>query len=77
MTLNPMIHYTWYRSGDNANDTPGDDTAVGTDANTLTVINAATDQEGYYYCVASNSGGAAVSNVVKLGVKRLVAFIHR
>lgn len=46
------IHYQWYRVGE------GDDVAVGTDSDTLL-----TDEDGAYYCIASNDVGSATSAV--------------
>lgn len=67
-------HYAWYKTGDAANDTPGDDSLVGGDADTLTLTGVSVAHEGYYYCVVSNASPfATVSDVVMLGVKRPVA----
>jgi hypothetical protein len=65
--------YQWYKSADNANDTPGDDTAVGTNFGTLAINNAQLSNEGYYFCKITNLGGVVYSNVAKLAVRRLVA----
>jgi hypothetical protein len=65
--------YYWYKSADNANDTPGDDTAVGTNSDTLIINNAQVSNEGYYFCKVTNAGGQALSNVAKLGIKQLMA----
>ncbi|HPY77316.1 MAG TPA: immunoglobulin domain-containing protein, partial [Anaerohalosphaeraceae bacterium] len=65
--------YSWYKSADNANNTPNDDIAVGTNSDTLILSNASSSDEGYYYCKVSNSGGAVYSNVVRLAISRTVA----
>jgi len=70
-------HYYWYKTPDAVNDTPGDDTLVGTDSATLVFAPATGADEGYYYCKVVNDSGpdkAVYSAVVKLGVKRLVAY---
>lgn len=54
-------HYKWYKSEDQANDTPADDVEVGNDAATLTLENIQEDKIGYYYyCEVSNSSGTTV-----------------
>ncbi|MEN6309258.1 MAG: LamG-like jellyroll fold domain-containing protein [Anaerohalosphaeraceae bacterium] len=68
-------HYTWYRSADNANNTLTDDTQVGTDSATLSLVTTRTD-EGYYYCKVVNKSGetnAVYSNTALLVVHRQVA----
>jgi hypothetical protein len=65
--------YEWFKTPDNANDTPDGDTAVGTNSNSLSLDTTTTANEGYYYCKVSNSGGSVKSNVVQFGIKRLVA----
>lgn len=70
-SLSPLT-YAWYKSGDNAADTPADDTLVG-QAQLLSIPNIQAADEGYYYCRLVNTGGTIVSNVVTLGVKRVVA----
>jgi hypothetical protein len=65
--------YQWYKSADNANNTPGNDTAVGTDFGTLAINNAQLSNEGYYFCKITNLGGQVLSNVVKLAINRLTA----
>jgi hypothetical protein len=67
-------HYAWYRSPDKANDTPANDTAVGTDSATLTLTGAGV-VEGFYYCVITNdSETQVVSNTAFLEIKRLMAW---
>jgi hypothetical protein len=62
--------YQWYIVGNetplsNAGDINGADTA------TLTINNIELDDEGYYYCVASNAFGNAISDSARLMTKRL------
>ena len=73
-SINPITGYEWYKSDDYANNTPGDDMSVlsGATADGLTISNAQDSNEGYYYCVVSNSGGSTSSNVARLGIKRLL-----
>ncbi len=67
-------HYAWYHSTDKANDTPEDDTAVGTDSATLT-LSGANLVEGFYYCVVTNDSPIEViSEVAFLEIKRLMAW---
>jgi len=70
-SISPLT-YAWYQSGDNAVDTPADDTLVG-QTQILSIPNAQAANEGYYYCRLINTGGTVVSNVVTLGTKRAVA----
>jgi hypothetical protein len=73
-SLSPL-QYAWYKSADNANDTPGDDEFVGDQAN-LTLVSVNASDEGYYYCAVYNDSGlekAARSAVAQLGVARKVA----
>jgi hypothetical protein len=73
-SLSPLT-FEWYKSADNATDTPLDDVLVGVEQ-TLTLENVQASDEGYYYCKVINASGeqnAAYSTVVKLGVKRKVA----
>lgn len=70
-SISPLT-YEWYKSGDNAVDTPADDTLVG-QTQILSIPNAQAVNEGYYYCRLINTGGTVVSNVVTLGIKRVVA----
>jgi hypothetical protein len=68
------VHYTWFKTTDNANNTPGDDVAKGSDASTLTINPVAKTDEGYYFCKVTNSSPTTVySNVVMLGVSRIMA----
>jgi hypothetical protein len=64
------ITYAWYKTTDAVNNTPGDDVSVGTNSATLSFTATA---DGFYYCKATNSGGATYSNVANLGIKRQVA----
>jgi hypothetical protein len=76
----PITSFVWYRSPDNANNTPTGDVEVPGDvevlgavaSSTLTLTVAPTD-EGYYYCKVYNGGPAVVSNAVRLVVKRQLA----
>lgn len=70
-TISPL-NYQWYKSTDNSNNTPGDDTTVGPNSNTLVISNAQVADEGYYYCKATNLGGMAISDVGKLKIKKLL-----
>ncbi len=65
--------YTWYKSLDAAIDTPADDKMVGTNSDTLTVDNAALENEGYYFCVLSNAAGSATSKIAILAIQKLAA----
>ncbi len=69
--------YTWYKTTDNANNTPADDivvaTATGGQTNTLTISPLAKSNEGYYFCKVTNQGGTVLSDAVMLGVKRKAA----
>jgi hypothetical protein len=66
--------YAWYKTPDNANNTPDDDVLVDTSEN-LVWLSVTPANEGYYYCIVSNDSGVKVpTNVVKLGVKRNVAY---
>lgn len=72
-TVIGTLQYTWYYSAD---DVIGEDTQKGTDANTLTINPVALADEGYYYCKLVKTGNEAnpvYTNIVKLGVKRLMA----
>jgi hypothetical protein len=70
-SISPLT-YQWYKSADNASDTPADDTLVG-QSQILTITNAQIANQGYYYCKLINTGGTILSNIVTLGIKRLVA----
>jgi hypothetical protein len=67
-------HYAWFKSADNANNTPGDDVSVGTDTHSLVISNAQVSDQGYYYCAVTNDVATVTSNTASLGVKRLVAY---
>ena len=67
----PITSYEWYLSTDAVNDTPGDDTSMGT-GNPSSYIVSAADGGKYAYCVASNSSGSATSEVALLEVERLM-----
>jgi hypothetical protein len=69
-----QISYQWYKSTDAANNTPGDDTTVGGNSNTLTINNVQLANEGYYYCKLTNGAGSTSSNVAKLMTKRMVGW---
>jgi hypothetical protein len=67
--------YQWFKSIDNAINTPGDDIPVG-QAETLSLVNVQVSDEGYYFCKVTNSGGEAsaqYSTAAQLGVKRIMA----
>ncbi len=66
------LTYSWYKTVDNDNNTPADDTLV-TTGTTLQINPVAVSDEGYYYCELSNTTGAVYSDVVSLGVKRMLA----
>jgi hypothetical protein len=51
------LHYAWYKSADNANNTPEDDTAVGADLASYTIDSLTMVIEGYYYCKVTNEAG--------------------
>lgn len=71
------LHYVWYKSIDNANNTPNDDTVVGADLTTYTINPVAVADEGYYYCKVTNDTGeegAQYSSPVYLTVKRQVLY---
>lgn len=69
------VSYQWYKSADNANNTPADDTTVGSASDTLSFTNASLANEGFYFCVASNDSGTDVpSGVASLTVKRQLAY---
>ncbi len=59
--------YAWHKSSDNSNSTPGDDVQVG-GAAVLSVDNFKHSDEGYYYCIVSNSYGSTYSDVVSATV---------
>lgn len=63
------LDYEWFRSGDDATDTPGDDTSMGTSSE-LVISEVQTSDEGYYFCQLTNDVDTVSSAVVRLGVKR-------
>ncbi len=72
------VNYVWYKSLDNANNTPLDDLIVGGNAATHTIDPVGLSDEGYYYCKVTNTGtgetGAQYSNPAYLTVKRRVLY---
>ena len=72
-----LVTYTWYVSEDAANDTPADDVLKG-EENSLSPLLSIPDvqlaDEGYYYCVAENSGLTDVSDVASLAIERLIHY---
>ena len=73
-SLSPAT-YSWFKSLDAANDTPGDDTSVGSNSAILSIANAQLSDEAYYYCIVGNEGQTTVSSdVALLEVSRLVAW---
>jgi len=67
----PMT-YTWYKSQDNANNTPDDDVVVGTNSDTLSLGTLAKTNAGWYYCVAANPG-QALSSTVRVSIEQKIA----
>ncbi len=64
-------HYAWYYSADAI---VGGDNAVGTDSPALTLNNVQLANQGYYYCIVSNSSGlTATSTMAQLVINRLLA----
>ncbi len=66
---------TWYKTDDKANDTPDDDSVVtDSDGNpkTLQIADLQLTDEGYYYCVAKNIVGEAVSQPALVMTERLI-----
>lgn len=55
-------HFAWFYSADNA--VSVDDTPVGTDSATLSLPNFQLSNDGYYYCVVSNSSGVNVTSAL-------------
>jgi hypothetical protein len=81
VTSNSTASYTWYHSTDNTADTSTDDVVVGTNSNVLAMTNIQAVNEGYYFCKITNdttlphgTEPPVISNVVKLGVKRQLAY---
>lgn len=66
------LSYAWFKSDDDATDTPGDDVSVGTDSDTLSPGTLALGDAGYYFCVASY-GGSTASDTVRVSIKRQIA----
>jgi hypothetical protein len=67
------LSYAWYKSVDNANDTPADDTLVGT-SSTLTIAAAQGSDQGHYYCKVTNiEAGSSLSNAALLFIKQEMA----
>lgn len=65
--------FKWYLSVDAVNNTPADDTYL-TDDEVLTLTGVTLADEGYYYCVVSNSSHAEVaSDTAGLAIKRVIA----
>ncbi len=67
------MNYTWYKSQDNANNTPSDDVVVGTNSNTLSINTLAKTDAGWYYCVAASAGGQMASSTVRISIKQQIA----
>lgn len=68
------MSWQWYRTPDATNQTRADDTAVpGAVTATLQIPDARQADEGYYYCVAMGNGQTAVTRVIRVGVRRLLA----
>lgn len=72
--------YQWYRTEDNANNTPADDGEVGGDSNVFQIPNAQEANQAFYYCVITNdvtipngTMDPIYSDVAKLGIKMLLA----
>jgi len=64
-------HYQWYKSNDA---TVGNDTMIGTDVNTLTILNVGAINDRWYYVIVTNEGSSlsATSEVVHLWLERLI-----
>jgi hypothetical protein len=60
------IDYQWYLVAE------PEDQEVGDNSPTLSISNVQQGDEGYYYCVVSNSHGSVTSSQVRLMVQRLV-----
>jgi hypothetical protein len=64
--------YMWYRSADAA---VGSDSPVGSNSPTLTLHNVQLADEGYYYCVVTNSSGLTdTSTLCNLRLNRLLSW---
>jgi hypothetical protein len=65
-------HFAWYYSADSV---IGNDIAIGTDAPELTLAGIDVADQGYYYCIVSNSSGVDVISVMtRLVVNRMLAW---
>ncbi|HOK66387.1 MAG TPA: immunoglobulin domain-containing protein [Anaerohalosphaeraceae bacterium] len=65
--------YAWYKSNDAA--VSVDDQNLGVNSNTLTLSNVQLGDEGWYYCIGSNSKpSSAVSGMARLMTRRLVGW---
>ncbi len=75
-TESPAV-YQWYKYVDGINDTmltDGGDIS-GATADTLSIANAAIDDEGRYYCIVNNDSGIeVVSKQALLGIQRRIAY---
>lgn len=69
---NSPMNYTWYKSRDNANNTPDDDTIVGDDSDTLSLGTLAKSDAAWYYCAAANPGQAR-SSPARVSIKQQIA----
>lgn len=66
--------YSWYKSAD-AVISVDDDQELGVYTNTLTLTDVQLDDEGWYYCLASNSKPSqAASGMARLMIRRLVGW---
>ncbi len=67
--------YHWYRSEDNSNETPEDDTLLTSGSNLLTLNDCQLTDEGFYYCEVTNESEIPVkSDVAYLELYRLLAW---
>ncbi len=70
-----IVDYTWWKSDDNAIDTPADDVVVGGNSALLSLSAPLTlVDEGYYFCVVSNGGLQDVSEVASLTLEKLIHY---
>jgi hypothetical protein len=67
-----IVSYQWYKTPDPVNNTPGDDTAVGGNSDTLTINNVQLANDGYYFCKLTNVYGSTSSNVARLRTKPIL-----
>jgi hypothetical protein len=65
--------YTWYKSVDDAVDTPGDDTQVAT-SQILTITDVQSTDVGYYFCLVSNGVEEATSETASLALKKIIGY---